>query len=411
MDRASHRELAESRFKGLWFHAMALDRGAPPRVAWLALLVACAPGGESRFTSSRAGSPSSTLHAPPTAARHRPARRGRRDVPARRGWSAGGRASRDAQRRLDRCGGRYLGDRRARQRPALRGVRRRRQARRRVRHARRRRRRACPSRSRRGPTPARRRARTQHRRTRDRRRCRSRRAPRIRSAARRPTGAASRSARSRIPTSPVDAVVARRWRVRGRRSARRRHRWRRQAESFPLAGLLDGIRGPNAEWTASPNAAPDCTPQFQLYDVHLAAEPEAGKPSIRRRRSSSTCSASSISTAMAATSSCSRCGSRPCAASSCIRRPPARSASSSPARRRRFRRSDRGTVVVRRQRSWRSTPTRASRTYTRTSSIYLVRVGSSDDSRWHVAGRVRCACVSLPSRCWWLPRATTTVRI
>ncbi len=48
-------------------------------------------------------------------------------------------------------------------------------------------------------------------------------------------------------------------------------------EAFPLSGLLDGIRGPNAEWTASPNAVPDCTPQFQNYNVHLAAEPEAGK--------------------------------------------------------------------------------------------------------------------------------------
>jgi len=48
-------------------------------------------------------------------------------------------------------------------------------------------------------------------------------------------------------------------------------------ESFPLAGVLDGIRGPAQEWTASPTASATCKPQFQLYDLRLAAEPEPGK--------------------------------------------------------------------------------------------------------------------------------------
>jgi len=48
-------------------------------------------------------------------------------------------------------------------------------------------------------------------------------------------------------------------------------------ESFPLSGMLDGIRGPAAEWSASPTAKAACTPQFQLYDIKLAAEPEPGK--------------------------------------------------------------------------------------------------------------------------------------
>jgi len=48
-------------------------------------------------------------------------------------------------------------------------------------------------------------------------------------------------------------------------------------ESFPITGVLDGIRGPAQEWTASPTATATCKPQFQLYDVRLAAEPEPGK--------------------------------------------------------------------------------------------------------------------------------------
>jgi hypothetical protein len=49
-------------------------------------------------------------------------------------------------------------------------------------------------------------------------------------------------------------------------------------ESFPLGGVLDGIREPAQEWTASPTATASCTPQFQLYDVKLMAEPDPGKP-------------------------------------------------------------------------------------------------------------------------------------
>lgn len=49
-------------------------------------------------------------------------------------------------------------------------------------------------------------------------------------------------------------------------------------ESFPLAGMLDGIRGPAQEWTASPMLGAACTPKFSLYDIRLAPEPEPGKP-------------------------------------------------------------------------------------------------------------------------------------
>ena len=49
-------------------------------------------------------------------------------------------------------------------------------------------------------------------------------------------------------------------------------------ESFPLAGVLDGIRGPAAEWTAAPTAAATCTPQFQIFDIKLVPEPDPGKP-------------------------------------------------------------------------------------------------------------------------------------
>jgi hypothetical protein len=49
-------------------------------------------------------------------------------------------------------------------------------------------------------------------------------------------------------------------------------------ESFPIAEVLDGIRGPAAEWSASPTASAACAPTFQLYDIHLVQPPEAGKP-------------------------------------------------------------------------------------------------------------------------------------
>jgi len=48
-------------------------------------------------------------------------------------------------------------------------------------------------------------------------------------------------------------------------------------ESFPLAGVLDGIRSPATEWTAAPTAGAACTPTFGLYDVRLAPPPESGK--------------------------------------------------------------------------------------------------------------------------------------
>jgi hypothetical protein len=49
------------------------------------------------------------------------------------------------------------------------------------------------------------------------------------------------------------------------------------AEQFPLLTVLDGIRSPASEWTASPTAAAACTPVFQLYDLKLVPPPD-GKP-------------------------------------------------------------------------------------------------------------------------------------
>ncbi|HWU88448.1 MAG TPA: hypothetical protein VN253_14275, partial [Kofleriaceae bacterium] len=49
-------------------------------------------------------------------------------------------------------------------------------------------------------------------------------------------------------------------------------------ELFPLAGVLDGGRGPAAEWTANPAGGGTCQPTFELYDVSLAPVAEAGKP-------------------------------------------------------------------------------------------------------------------------------------
>lgn len=50
------------------------------------------------------------------------------------------------------------------------------------------------------------------------------------------------------------------------------------AEAFPLANVLDPIRGPSAEWTAAPTAGATCAPKFSLYDLKLVRPPEAGKP-------------------------------------------------------------------------------------------------------------------------------------
>jgi hypothetical protein len=48
-------------------------------------------------------------------------------------------------------------------------------------------------------------------------------------------------------------------------------------ESFPLAGVLDGSRGPAAEWSAAPTAGAACKPTFQLYGIRLVPEPDPGK--------------------------------------------------------------------------------------------------------------------------------------
>jgi len=49
-------------------------------------------------------------------------------------------------------------------------------------------------------------------------------------------------------------------------------------ESFPLASVLDGIRGPAQEWSAAPTASAACSPKFELFDIKLVRPPEPGKP-------------------------------------------------------------------------------------------------------------------------------------
>jgi len=49
-------------------------------------------------------------------------------------------------------------------------------------------------------------------------------------------------------------------------------------ESFPIASVLDGVRAPASEWSASATASPVCTPAFHVYDLKLAPEPRPGKP-------------------------------------------------------------------------------------------------------------------------------------
>jgi hypothetical protein len=48
-------------------------------------------------------------------------------------------------------------------------------------------------------------------------------------------------------------------------------------ESFPIAGALDGIRAPAAEWSASPTATATCKPTFHVYGMQLAPPPTTGK--------------------------------------------------------------------------------------------------------------------------------------
>jgi hypothetical protein len=49
-------------------------------------------------------------------------------------------------------------------------------------------------------------------------------------------------------------------------------------EQFPLASVLDGGRGPAAEWTASQAVGGACKPAFELYGVQLTPAAEPGKP-------------------------------------------------------------------------------------------------------------------------------------
>jgi hypothetical protein len=49
------------------------------------------------------------------------------------------------------------------------------------------------------------------------------------------------------------------------------------AEWFPLAGVLDSIRAPAQEWSASRTARQPCTPKFVAYDVKLSPEAPPGK--------------------------------------------------------------------------------------------------------------------------------------
>jgi hypothetical protein len=55
------------------------------------------------------------------------------------------------------------------------------------------------------------------------------------------------------------------------------------AEAFPLAQVLDGIRGPAAEWTAAPIAPPSCKGAFELFDIPLVPEAEPGMPPDPKR--------------------------------------------------------------------------------------------------------------------------------
>jgi hypothetical protein len=48
-------------------------------------------------------------------------------------------------------------------------------------------------------------------------------------------------------------------------------------EWFPLAQVLDGIRGPAQEWAAAQGSRPPCAASFSLYDVALAQDAAPGK--------------------------------------------------------------------------------------------------------------------------------------
>ena len=48
-------------------------------------------------------------------------------------------------------------------------------------------------------------------------------------------------------------------------------------EWFPVAQVLDGIRGPAQEWAAATSGKAACSPTFTLYDVKLAGPADPGK--------------------------------------------------------------------------------------------------------------------------------------
>ncbi len=52
-------------------------------------------------------------------------------------------------------------------------------------------------------------------------------------------------------------------------------------EAFPLAGVLDGIRGPAGEWTAAPLTGSPCKPSFQVFDVRLPDSDPSRAPDPR----------------------------------------------------------------------------------------------------------------------------------
>jgi hypothetical protein len=50
-----------------------------------------------------------------------------------------------------------------------------------------------------------------------------------------------------------------------------------KVESFPLVNVLDGVRSPAHEWTATTAASAACKASFQVYNLRLAPPPEPGK--------------------------------------------------------------------------------------------------------------------------------------
>jgi hypothetical protein len=49
-----------------------------------------------------------------------------------------------------------------------------------------------------------------------------------------------------------------------------------RVESFPLAQVLDGIRGPAQEWSAEKMATAACVPHYELYDIKLVPQTDRG---------------------------------------------------------------------------------------------------------------------------------------